>query len=254
METFNQGAQIILDSLRKRKSVRVYEDRPVAQTVKAALIQAAIEAPTAGNQMLYTILDITDQSIKDRLAVTCDHQPFIATAPLVFVFLADCRRWLDAYRAAGLAVREPGAGDLLLAIQDAVIAAQNMVVAGEALGLGSCYIGDVLEQAEVHRELLGLDDYTLPIAMLVMGYPTEQQRQREKPTRFEARFIVQENQYRRLSEAEHREMFMARSPEIDFEGYLERFAARKYMSDFSLEMTRSSGVLLKPFLKQTPIE
>lgn len=254
METLNAAAEIILDSLRQRKSVRVYEDRPVAQTVKAQLIQAAIEAPTAGNQMLYTILDITDQAIKDRLAVTCDHQPFIATAPLVFVFLADCQRWLDAYRAAGLAVREPGAGDLLLAIQDAVIAAQNMVVAGEAMGLGSCYIGDVLEKAEVHRELLGLDDYTLPIAMLVMGYPTEQQRQREKPKRFEARFIVQENQYRRLSEAEHREMFMARSPEIDFEGYLERFAARKYMSDFSLEMTRSSGVLLKPFLKQTPIE
>lgn len=47
-----------------------------------------MQAPTAGNQMLYTILQITDQNLKERLAETCDHQPFIAKAPLVLVFLA----------------------------------------------------------------------------------------------------------------------------------------------------------------------
>ena len=67
--------------LKDRKSVRVYEDRPVEAEIKAAIIDAAIQAPTAGNMSLYTILDITDPAIKAALAESCDHQPFIATAP-----------------------------------------------------------------------------------------------------------------------------------------------------------------------------
>ena len=69
----------ILRQLHDRKSVRVYEDRPVAPEVKQAILEAAIQAPSAGNMALYTILDITDQELKDKLAVSCDHQPFIAS-------------------------------------------------------------------------------------------------------------------------------------------------------------------------------
>ena len=65
----------IIQSLYHRKSVRAYEDRPVPQEVKRELLAAAAQAPTAGCQQLYTILDITDQSIKDALAETCDISP-----------------------------------------------------------------------------------------------------------------------------------------------------------------------------------
>ena len=68
----------IIRSLNNRKSVRVYEDREIPSSVKREILFAAMAAPSAGNQQLYTILDITDQAIKDRLAVTCDNQPFIA--------------------------------------------------------------------------------------------------------------------------------------------------------------------------------
>ncbi len=200
--------------------------------------------------MLYTILDITDQSIKEQLAKSCDNQPFIAKAPLVLIYLADCRRWLDAYREAGLKAREPKAGDILLAIEDALIAAQNAVVAAESLGIGSCYIGDILENVEFHRELLNLDSYVIPIAMLVFGYPTKQQRGREKPARFDANYIVMENTYRRLSPGELRSMFKERSKDknFDYEDYIKKFCQRKYMSDFSLEMSRSAEEYLKVFL------
>ena len=68
---------------------------------------------------LYYELLKTDPALKARLADLCDHQPFIAKAPLVLVFLADCRRWLNAYYAAGIEdARAPGAGDLLLAMGD----------------------------------------------------------------------------------------------------------------------------------------
>ena len=171
----------VLQALSARKSVRVYTDEPVTEAERDAILQAAFQAPTAGNQQLYTILNITDPALKARLADLCDHQPFIAKAPLVLVFLADCRRWLQAYKAAGIEdVRTPGVGDLLLAMADTCIAAQNAVVAAESLGIGSCYIGDVIENAEQMREALHLPEHVLPACMLVFGRPTDQQKARRK--------------------------------------------------------------------------
>ena len=46
----------VLRQLHDRKSVRVYEDRPVPEDVKKAILEAAIQAPSAGNMALYTIL------------------------------------------------------------------------------------------------------------------------------------------------------------------------------------------------------
>ncbi|MGB4183558.1 MAG: nitroreductase family protein, partial [Dethiobacteria bacterium] len=54
-----------LEIIRNRKSVRVYEDTPIPETSKEMIIQAAMRAPTAGNLMLYSILDITDPAIKE---------------------------------------------------------------------------------------------------------------------------------------------------------------------------------------------
>ena len=87
----------IIKSLYDRKSVRVYEDRPIPEKMKQIILEAAAQAPSAGCQQLYTILDITDQKLKDELVKTCDNQPFIATAPMVLVFCADCKKWYDAY-------------------------------------------------------------------------------------------------------------------------------------------------------------
>jgi len=239
----------LIQNLFDRKSVRAFTDQSIGETERDLIIDAAIQAPTAGNQVLYTILYISDQSLKDALAISCDNQPFIAKAPLVLVFLADCRKWLDCYRFAGASARQPGAGDLLLACSDALIAAQNSVVAAEALGIGSCYIGDILENREQVVEMLRLDRHTLPVAMLVYGYPTEQQQVRLKPARFDRRFVVRENKYSPLSEAEARAMFLERQadPAFDYDSYLKAFCARKYMSDFSLEMSRSVTAYLREF-------
>ena len=58
----------IIQSLYARKSVRAYTDRPVPAEVKRTVLAAAVQAPTAGGQQLYTILDITAQRLKDTLA------------------------------------------------------------------------------------------------------------------------------------------------------------------------------------------
>src|SRR5574340_428751 len=196
----------VMDVLMHRKSMRAYEERPVSAEIRSQILQATLRAPTAGNLMLYSILEITDQAIKDRLAITCDHQPFIARAPLVWVFVADYQRWFDTFMESGveeycarnkLALIKPSEGDLFLACCDALIAAQNAVIAAESFGLGSCYIGDIMEQYETHRQLLDLPQYVFPICMLVFGYPTQQQKDRAITSRFDERFILFPNKYRR---------------------------------------------------------
>ena len=248
----------ILDVIERRKSVRAYEPRPIDREQRDAIIHAALRAPTAGNQMLYTILEIEDQAIKDRLAVTCDHQPFIAKAPLVLVFLADYQRWFDFFQASGVedlcqrtgtTFRKPQPGDLMLAISDALVAAQTAVLAAESMGIGSCYIGDVMENYEVHRELLKLPDFAFPIAMLCFGFPTEQQLQRVQPTRYPEDLIVFKNAYRRLEPAELAAMEgpQPAAPQGEAVNTGQRMFLRKYASDFMLEMNRSVREALKPW-------
>ena len=233
--------------LNERKSVRVFLDREITKAEKDAIINAACQAPTAGNQQLYTIIDVTDQSIKDRLVETCDNQPFIASAKLVLIFCADCKKWYDAFNACGCEPRRPAVGDLLLAVSDANIAAQNAVTAAESLGIGSCYIGDIMENCEAQRELLGLPEFVFPAAMLVFGYPTEQQKERQKPRRADVCHIVHENAYREMDAAELCDLFSIRADKKSYEDYMRAFCARKYNSEFSLEMSRSVGEYLKQF-------
>ena len=121
----------ILKALYERKSVRVFTEQDITGEEKETILQAALQAPSAGCQLLYTILDITDQHKKEQLALLCDNQPFIGKAKMVLVFCADCRKWLSFYREAGLDPRLPGPGDLLLAVEDALIAAQNAVTAAQ---------------------------------------------------------------------------------------------------------------------------
>lgn len=244
----------IIKSLFDRKSVRAYTGERVSPEEKRLILEAAAQAPSAGCQQLYTILDMTDQGLKDKLAETCDHQPFIAKADVVLIFCADCRKWYDAYLAAGCTPRTPGVGDLMLAVSDANIAAQNAVTAAESLGLGSCYIGDVMEQYEEHRHMLRLPQWVFPAAMLVIGRPTQQQRDRQKPGRFDLKHMVHENGYRHMEEPELREMFAPRTDGKPFDEWVSAFCKRKYNSDFSREMTRSVAEYIRDFADEEPMD
>lgn len=237
----------VLKQLNERKSVRVFEDREVPGSVKEALANAALQAPTAGNMTLYTIIDVTDTEIKKELSRLCDNQPFIAKAPVVFVFVADYKKWHETFLVNDLNPRELGTGDLILAASDAVIAAQNTVVAAQSLGLGSCYIGDIIENCESIKELLHLPKCTLPVTMLVYGYPTKQQTERKKPVRVDIKHLLHENTYRNMDKEEINEMY----EEHRGKESLEDFFHRKFMSDFCAEMNRSVDIYLKDFKGQS---
>ena len=135
----------------------------------------------------------------------------------------------------------------MLAASDAIIAAQNAVTAAQSLGIGSCYIGDIMENCEQQRELLCLPEYVFPVGMVIFGYPTEQQLRRPKPERVEMKYIVHENSYQPLTNQDLEEMWTPRTGEKGYGAWMQAFCNRKYNSDFSREMTRSVAKYLEQF-------
>jgi len=242
-----------LRALMERRSVRSWEPGELEGELKDRVIAATLRAPTAGNMMLYSVLEIEDQGLKDRLAVTCDDQPFIAKAPWLLVFVADWQRWTDYFELSGvrelcaergLEYSRPREADLFLAIDDALIAAQTAAVAAEALGLGCCYVGDVMENYETHRELLGLPRYAFPAAMLCVGRPAGRRPEGARVPRFDRRHIVFRNRYERRSAADFAQMFgteeyRRRALLPGAANFGQHMYLRKTAAAFSEEMRRS---------------
>lgn len=245
----------------KRRSLRLYDPTPLSQEEKDAILHAAMRAPTAGAMMLYSIIEVEQQELKDQLAETCDHQPFIATAPYLLLFLADYQRWMDLYAAAGceqraaelgIVARAPGEGDLVLALMDALIAAQTAVIAAQSLGIGSCYIGDIVENWETHQAMFDLPRYTFPAVLLCFGRPAKKQTKQPGP-RFDRKFIVHTDRYRRFSAEELNDhhlpygmhSFEPREYPNGALNVVQMNYIRKYSADFSVEMTRSVRAMLK---------
>ncbi len=230
---------LIIKSLFDRKSCRMFTEQEISAEDKRLILESAMQAPSAGNQQMYTIIDIQDKKLQETLSKTCDNQPFINQAKMVFIFCADFQKWYDVFNENDCHPRKPGVGDLLLATSDACIAAQNAVVAAESLGIGSCYIGDILEQHDMHRKLLNLPEYVVPVCMLVFGYPQTSQANRQKPVRCKLEDIVHVNQYHQKNKEELHDMFDYKKGSQSFESWLQAFCKRKYNSDFSKEMTNS---------------
>jgi nitroreductase len=248
--------------LTQRRSIRSYSDQEITAEEKKLILQATLQSATAGNMMLYTIIEITDQAIKDRLAVTCDNQPFIAKAPWILLFLADYQRWFDYYRFSGvekkcveknIPFRKPGVGDLMLACCDTLIAAQTSVVAAESLGIGSCYIGDILERYEDHQQIFNLPQYVLPITMVCFGRTAQPELNGKTQPRFPQEFVVHQNQYQSLQanqvdalEKPHMERYHAAGKFPDgIEKMAQQNFFRKFVAEFSLEMNRSVTRMLE---------
>lgn len=239
-----------IKELFERKSIRVFTDKEISEHDKELILQAAAMAPTAGNQQLYTIIDVKNEHLKKQLSISCDNQPFIADAKLVLIFCADCRKWYKAFEYSECSPRVPGVGDLMLAVTDTAIAAQNAVTAAHSLGIGSCYIGDIMEECETHKKILNLPEYVFPAAMVVFGYPTKQQIERTKPQRVESKYIVHIDSYKDFTEQSIKDMLCYKSGKNSYEDWIKKFCDRKYNSDFSREMTRSVEQYLTEYLKK----
>ncbi len=257
-----------LQTLQHRRSVRAFSDMALTEEEVSLIKEATLRAPTAGNMALYSVIEVHDQTKREQLAKLCDNQPMIAKAPLVWVFLADIQKWVNYFMLGGsrekgekeeLATwRDPGLGDLHLCMQDAIIAAQNSVVAAESLGIGSCYIGDVIENFEQVRDLLQLDQYTIPACMLIFGKPKNEPMGKQTP-RCPQEAVFMQDTYQSLtleqlryafSEHEQRRRDAKILPFNNTGSIADHYYFKKHTSSFMEEMNRSTKVMFDHWCKK----
>lgn len=252
--------------LLNRRTHRSFTDRHITEEHRTLIKQATLRAPTAGNMMFYSVIEVTDKAKLERLSILCDNQPMIATAPMVWLFVSDARKWVNFYKESGTVAkgkeqgipwRAPGAGDLLLAMSDALIAAQSAVVAAEALGVGSCYIGDILEHHAQIVELFDLPQYTAVATLIIFGYPKATGPLAHPAIRCPIPSIFMENSYREPHLQELEEAFGAQEQQLrdqkrlpfDNTGNIaDYYYFRKHTSDFMEEMNRSAKALIDHWL------
>jgi len=164
--------------LMNRASVRRFTDQDPTDETVHTIVRAGQQAPFAA-QLASVLLR------RDR-----EKNPF--HAPLLFTLLIDVHRMEAVMAARGWTRKMSDVATLLLGIQDAAYMAENMVIAAEALGMGSCFLGAVPYAAEQLIEAYDLPPHVLPIVGLAMGYPAE--RLRPRP-RYPLEFTLFEDRY-----------------------------------------------------------
>ena len=153
----------LFDVVRARRSIRKFMAKPVTQAQVRQILEAAQQAPSAGNLQAYEIYVVKNPTVRQRLDAASGSQGPVAAAPLVLVFCAVPSRSAQQYGARG---------EQLFCIQDATIACAYAQLAATALGLASVWIGAVHEQ-EVVQEALRLPEGFWPVAFLPIGHPDE---------------------------------------------------------------------------------
>lgn len=148
------------DVLQNRHSTRDFTDKPVEVSKIKNILDVAMSAPSAGNLQAYKIYIIHSKEKKEELIPATEYQEFVATAPLLLVFIADLKSSEAKYYQRGFE---------LYAIQDATIAASYAQLTATAEGLSSVWIG-AFEPLDVSR-ILHLMSYHVPVAILAIGYP-----------------------------------------------------------------------------------
>ncbi len=149
----------MIETLMTRKSIRKYTDETPSDGMIATIVRAGQQAPFSF-QMCSLLLSRKRQ--KNSFA-----------APLLFTVCVDSHRHelIMAKRNWELMMNDLSL--LFFGIQDAALMAQNMVIAGETLGLGSCFLGAAPYRAKAIIEEYGLPSRVFPLVQLAMGYPAE---------------------------------------------------------------------------------
>lgn len=229
----------VIGLLKSHTSIRKFNETKITDEQVQCIVDSAMRGATAGNMMAYSIIKIRSKETLSKLAKSCDNQPFIESADLALLFVADNYKWHRFFKERNIEesfpdYKGPCISDFMLGIQDGMIAAQNAVIAAESMGIGTCYIGDIMENYEYHKELFNLPEYTMPITLIVMGnYDTKPQTR----DRFDESCVVFDDVYPSIPKEFIDKMFS--KEESDNSDFAVKFYKRKIDAPFFKEMIRS---------------
>lgn len=148
-----------LEAIRTRRSVREYEETPVDDAAIEELVRAAMQAPSAGNARTWQFVVLTDPDLLDQVPSIHPHAGMTPDAGWAILVCGDPT--LEKY---------PGNW-----IADCSAATQNLLLAAHAKGYGAVWTGVYPEKERMQgfRELLGLPDHVMPLALVPVGFPEE---------------------------------------------------------------------------------
>jgi FMN reductase (NADPH) len=180
-----------IDLLKNHTSIRRYLDKPVEQEKIDLLLQMGARAPSAGNLQNYSLMVLDDKEKMTKLAKDAG-APFLTKAPLCIVALADYYRFHRLCEINDAPFSFTTADAVFIGMWDAIVALHNIQVAAESIGLGTCYIGLILETD--NKKMLNLPDYVFAAGMLSIGYP---EKKPELRSRLPMETIVHKNEYQK---------------------------------------------------------
>jgi len=163
----NDTLKIIAD----HRSSRSYTEEPVDDALLDELIATCQRAPTSGNTQHVSLMVIKDPAKRAKIAELAGGQPWIARAPVFMVILVDHYKTAQAMEIAGRphVIQEHIEGTIS-AVTDAGILLGQLMIAGQALGLGIVPIGAVRNHADAMIDLLELPPNVFPVVGLCLGH------------------------------------------------------------------------------------
>ena len=203
----------VIETMMDHSSIREYKDETPSDEEIESIIRAGQQAPFVSQ--LYSVI----------LSRNREEHPF--DAPLLFTICADFHKFEKIMEKRGW---EPVTNDLSIlffAIQDACYMAQNMVTAGESLGIGSCFLGMAPYKAKKLKEKYNFPDKVFPVVQLAMGYPDEDPHPRP---RYPRDYVLFEGEYPELTD----EMIERAMNDMD-EGYLKQDYYRRLDAKISIQ-------------------
>lgn len=205
----------VIQSMLNRKSIRKYTPDVPSDDIIKAVVRAGQQAPFA--YQCYSVL--LDRKKKHAFG-----------APLLFTICVDLHKLEMIMKKRNWNIAANDLSMLFFGIQDAAYAAENMVIAAESLGLGSCFLGGTPYGAKKIIEDYKLPGRVFPLVQLVMGYPAEEAPPRP---RYPMEYTLFEDEYPEFTE----EMIDKAMSEMD-EGYINQDYYKKMNAKIPLREGR----------------
>lgn len=181
-----------IQTMLERRTIRAFTGEPIPQEMVDVLLNVANLSATSNGMSQYSILEITDQRIKDDLAQICQ-QPYVAQTAKLYIFLVDLYRNASILREADLSEEKLRTMNAFVqGTSDGTLAAQSMTIAAQSLGLGAVFLGSILNNVDAVIELLGLPELTFPIFGVGLGWPDQSPQLKPKMPRH---ILLHENAY-----------------------------------------------------------
>jgi nitroreductase len=195
----------VYDLMMKRRSVRNFAAKDIPEETIEKLLDVATNAPSGGNIQPISVILVQKPKARAELAKMVGDQPWVRNAPLSMIFCIDfhrTKRWASMFDADNRT--EKALLSFLIAYADLMCSAENVVILAESQGLGSVYIGTILDVIDRTREYFSMPQYVLPMMVLSIGYPKSVPR---GITKLKREFVVHREKYKQPDDEEIKRAF-----------------------------------------------